>query len=260
MNILAIGDVVGNPGRRAIAETFSQIREQYSVDFFIANCENAAAGSGITPKIADEIFSMGVDVITMGDHVWDQKDVFDYIQKHERILRPANYPREAPGKGSVIAVSRDGHKVGVINAVGQVFMKPVDSPFAAVKEEVARIAKETPVIIVDIHAEATSEKIALGWYLDGQVSAVLGTHTHVQTADERIFPKGMAYITDLGMTGPYRSVLGREIEPVLRRFTTQLPSRFGVAEEDVKLMGVLIEVDHLTGKAGKISRISIDIP
>jgi len=259
MNILIIGDVVGNPGRQAIAEIYPGLKEKYQVDFFIANCENAAHGAGITPKIADEIFSLGVDVITMGDHVWDQKDIYDYIRKNERILRPVNFPREAPGRGSVIGVSKNGYKVAVINAVGQVFMKPVDSPFVPVKEEVARLAKETPVIIVDMHAEATSEKIAMAWYLDGQVSAVVGTHTHVQTADEQIFPQGMAYITDLGMTGPYRSVLGREIEPVLKRFTTQLPAKYTIASEDVKLMGVLLDVDNLTGKAKTIERISVGL-
>jgi hypothetical protein len=259
MNILVIGDVVGNPGRQAIAEIYPELRDRHQVDFFIANCENAAHGAGITPKIADEIFRLGVDVITMGDHVWDQKDVYDYIQKNEKILRPVNLPKESPGRGSVIGVSKNGYKVGVINAVGQVFMRPVDSPFNPVKEEVARVARETPIIIVDIHAEATSEKIAMGWYLDGLVSAVLGTHTHVQTADEQIFPKGMAYITDLGMTGPYRSVLGREIEPVLKRFTTQLPAKYTIATEDVKLMGVLLDIDNLTGKAKKITRISVDL-
>lgn len=259
MNILIIGDVVGKPGREAIAGIYPKLKEELAVDFFIANCENAAGGNGINPKIADEIFSMGVDVITMGDHVWDQKDIYGYIQANERIIRPANFPREAPGRGGVMAVSKNGYKVGVINVLGRIFMKPMDSPFVALKEEIARILKETPIIVVDVHAEATSEKIALAWYVDGQVSAVVGTHTHVQTADEQIFPKGTAYITDLGMTGPYRSILGREVEPILKRFLTQLPTKFDVATEDIRLLGALIEVDNMTGKAKKISRISVEL-
>ena len=259
MNILIIGDIVGRPGRQAVEALYPRIKEEYGIDFFIANGENAAAGSGITAKIADELFSLGVDVLTMGDHVWDQKEIYNYMQGHENLLRPLNYPRNVPGKGSVITASKNGYKVGVVNVVGQVFMKSIDSPFNVIKEEIACLSKETPIIIVDVHAEATSEKNAMAWYIDGTVSALVGTHTHIQTADEQILPKGMAFITDLGMTGPYRSVLGRDIESVLKRFTTQMPVRFGVASEDVKLCGVVVTVDELSGKATNIERIAISM-
>ncbi|MFC2149367.1 TIGR00282 family metallophosphoesterase [Candidatus Auribacterota bacterium] len=260
MNILVVGDIVGKPGRRAVEELYPKLKKAHAIDLFIANCENAAHGSGITSKIADEIFAMGVDVITMGDHMWDQKDIYDYVQKSDRILRPANYPKGVPGKGSVIAEAANGSKVAVINLVGRIFMNPAESPFTALNDLLDSLKRDTPVIIVDMHAEATSEKIALGWYADGRASAVLGTHTHVQTSDERVLPNGTAYISDLGMTGPHRSVLGREIEPVLKRFTTLMPSKLGVATEDVKLSGVVIDIDEMSGRAKGIKRICVDLP
>jgi len=255
MKILFIGDVVGEPGRRAIAELVPKLKKRESVDFVIANGENAAGGSGITPSLCDELYESGVDVITTGDHVWKRKELLDRIASDSRILRPANYPRGAPGSGSTVVESASGVSVGVVNLVGRVFMQAVECPFRIVKEELVRLENKARVIVVDVHAEATSEKIALGWYLDGKVSAIVGTHTHVQTADEKILPGGTAFIADAGMTGPFDSVIGRTKEAVLTRFITQMPMKFDIAEGDIQLHGVIIDIDEKTGRAESIKRV-----
>lgn len=255
MKILFIGDIVGNPGRDAIKRLLPKIKQREGIDFTVANSENAAGGAGITPEIAKDLLDMGLDVLTNGDHIWDRKEILEAIDKEQRILRPLNYPEGAPGYGSIVLHSRTGVKVGVINLVGRVFMQAVECPFKAAIKEIDKLKKETPVILVDMHAEATSEKLALCFYLDGLVSAVCGTHTHIQTADERIFPKGTAYITDLGMTGPFDSVLGRKPEQIIRRFITGLPTRFEMASSNIQLQGVIIDCDEKTGKARLIKRI-----
>jgi len=255
MRVLAIGDVVGSPGRNAVVELVPKLIKEEGVDFVIANAENAAGGSGVTPKVADELLGCGVDVLTTGDHVWKRKEIEEVIVREPRLLRPANYPGSPPGEGSVIVKSRAGIAVGVICLVGRVFMQSLECPFRSAKEHIEKLRKETPIIAVDIHAEATSEKIALTWYVDGSASFVFGTHTHVQTADERIFPKGTAFITDLGMCGPYDSVLGRRVEDVVQRFLTQRPVRFEMASENVWLCGAIAEIDEKTGRATSIKRI-----
>lgn len=255
MRILAIGDIVGSPGRNAVKTLVPKIKKEEGVDFVVANAENAAGGSGITPDIAEEIFGYGVDVITSGDHIWKKKEIYDILDKESRILRPANYPDGVPGMGSTVIKSKTGVSVGVINLIGRVFMDAVDCPFKAAKKEIERIKKETNIIIIDMHAEATSEKIALVWYLDGIASFVFGTHTHIQTADERIYPKATAYITDLGMTGPYDSVIGRQPEQIIERFILQIPTKFLMAENNIQLHGAIADIDEKTGRATAIKRI-----
>jgi 2',3'-cyclic-nucleotide 2'-phosphodiesterase len=256
VKILFIGDIVGEPGRKVVKALVPKLREQHALDFVIANGENSAGGSGITPKTAEEIFSAGVDVITSGDHLWDQKEVMALLSDEKRFLRPLNYPAGVPGRGSGVFESK-GKLVGVMNFQGRTFMQPpVENPFLLAMDEVKKLRERTRVIFVDFHAEATSEKIAFARMLDGQVSAVAGTHTHVQTADEQIFPGGTAYLSDAGFTGPHESVLGREIEPVIRRFLTSMPQRFEVAKGRVLLQGVWIELDESSGKALKLGRIS----
>ncbi len=255
MKILFIGDVVGSPGREAVVKLLPGLVNEFGLDFVIVNAENAAGGSGITPRVAEELFSCGVDVLTSGDHIWKKKDVFEIINSDERILRPANFPAGAPGRGWAVYKTKAGKKVGVVNVNGRVFMEALECPFRTSMQAVESLAEQTKVIIVDIHAEATSEKVALGWYLDGKASAVLGTHTHIQTADERILPQGLAYLTDVGMTGPYDSVIGRRVEDVLERFLTAIPVRFEVAQENVQLAGAVVDIDEETGKARSIIRI-----
>ncbi len=255
MKVLIIGDIVGSPGRNAVKEFIANSDALHKFELIIANGENAAGGSGVTASIVNELLSSGIDVITTGDHVWKRREVVDIIDIEPRLLRPANYPAGAPGKGSIITSSRNGTKIGVLNLQGRVFMAPLDCPFKAARKEVERIKKITNMIIVDIHAEATSEKIAMGWYLDGLVSAVVGTHTHVQTADQRVLPKGTAYISDIGMTGPIDSVLGRRREDVLQRFVSCIPVRFEVASENLQVQGVVVDVDSKTGQASSIERI-----
>lgn len=255
MRILFIGDIVGSPGRNAVVKTVPDIKKQERLDFVIANAENAAGGSGITPQVAGELFSCGVDVLTSGDHIWKKRDIFEFIKEEKRILRPLNFPPGAPGSGKEVFNSPSGAKVGVINVQGRVFMEALECPFRTVAEAVNELRVETKVIIVDIHAEATSEKIALGWYLDGRVSAVLGTHTHVQTADEKILPHGTAYITDAGMTGPFDSVIGRRVEDVLERFTSCVPVRFEVASDNIQLHGAIVEINEDSGRAVSITRL-----
>ena len=256
MKLLFIGDIVGEPGRRAVRETVPRLRRERAIDVVIANGENSAGGSGITVNTANEIFSAGIDVITSGDHLWDQKEVVMLLENEKRFLRPLNYPPGIAGQGSTIFQSATGAVVAVVNVQGRTFMPPLENPFSAVAAEVERLRQMTKIIFVDMHAEATSEKIAIARMLDGQVSAVVGTHTHVQTADEQIFPGGTAYLSDAGFTGPHESVLGREIEPIIQRFLTNTPQRFGVASENVLLQGALIEINEVNGRAIRIERVS----
>ena len=255
MKILFIGDIVGSPGRKAVNKLLPGLKEEYSLDFVIANAENASGGSGIVPKVAEELFNSGVDVITSGDHIWKKSEIYELLGREKRILRPVNFPASSPGKGSGIFKTKKGEKIGVINVNGRVFMEALDCPFKTTLGAQKELVGETKMIIVDIHAEATSEKVALGWYLDGKVSAVLGTHTHIQTADERILPQGTAYLTDAGMCGPYDSVIGRKVENVLERFITGLPVRFEVAEGNIQLCGAVLDIDERTGKARSIERV-----
>lgn len=257
MKILIVGDIYGEPGRKAVERFVGPMKKGGEVDFVIANAENTADGSGITEKIAKELFQNGCDVLTCGDHVFDRKkEIEEYIKKDSRLLRPANYPKGVAGSGSCV-VECKGTKIGVIHVAGQVFMRyHFSSPFFSADEEIEKVAKEgAKIIVVDMHAEATSEKIAISWYLDGRVSAVVGTHTHVQTADERVTEKGTACITDLGMTGPYDSVIGAEKQPIIERFLTQVNVRKSVAQNDVRLSGAIVTVDERTGRAVSIERV-----
>jgi metallophosphoesterase (TIGR00282 family) len=256
MNILFIGDIVGRPGRDLVQKGLRGLVEHFDIDLTIANAENSAAGFGITRDIGETLLEWGVDVMTSGNHIWDKKEVLEYIGAEPRLLRPANYPAGVPGRGSYVAQTRDGRAVGVINVMGRVFMTPIDDPFAVVLREIEAIRHRTRVIFVDMHAEATSEKIAMGWHLDGKVTAVVGTHTHVQTADERVLPNGTAYMTDVGMTGPHDSIIGMEREPSLARFLNGMPSRFEPASANPRLNGVVVQADDKTGRATKITRIS----
>ncbi|MBT5926442.1 MAG: TIGR00282 family metallophosphoesterase [Verrucomicrobia bacterium] len=256
MKILFIGDVVGRPGRRAVRECVPKLLERHGISMVVANGENSAGGAGITPSTAREIYDAGVDVITTGDHLWDQREVIGLLQKEPHFVRPLNYPEGTPGNGWVVWQKEGLPKVAVVNLQGRTFMADLENPFLAVDAAIEGIRKETPIVIVDFHAEATSEKIAMGRFLDGRVSLLVGTHTHVPTADEQIFPGGTAFLCDAGFTGPQASVLGREIEPVIRRFLTSQPQRFGVAQKDVMLRGVLVDIDEATGKAISIQRIA----
>ena len=256
MKVLIIGDVMGKPGRDAMKEFLDKKKNDY--DFVIVNGENAAAGFGITPKIADEFFELGVDVITSGNHIWDKKELYSYLNENKNILRPLNYPKGVPGFGYTIKENGKGDKIAVINIQGRVFMPEVDSPFQRIEEAIEEIKKETKNIIVDFHAEATSEKLAMGWYLDGRVIALYGTHTHVQTADERILEKGTGFINDVGMTGSHDSIIGMTIETVLPKFLTSLPSRFEVATGNVKVNGIELHIDK-EGSCKEINRINVSI-
>ena len=260
VKILFIGDIVGEPGRRAVKTLVPILRERHHIDAVVANGENSAGGSGITPKTAEEIFSAGVDAITTGDHLWDQKEVTTLLEREPRFLRPLNYPRDTIGQGSQVFHPPGSPAFAVVNIQGRTFMADLDNPFAVIQPEVNRLRNKTNIILVDVHAEATSEKIALARLLDGRVSAVVGTHTHVQTADEQIFPGGTAFLCDAGFTGPHESVLGREIEPVIRRFLTHTPQRFEVARERILLQGALIDIHDDTGQARSIQRISEPLP
>lgn len=255
MNILFVGDVVGRPGRTALKSALAELREDCNVDFVVANGENAAGGFGITQKIADELFSMGVDVLTSGNHIFSKKEVLELFKKEDRLLRPANYPEGTPGRGSGVYETRRGQKVGVLNLLGRVFMDPMDCPFRAAEKEIAKLKNETPVILVDFHAEATAEKQAMGWFLDGKVSAVIGTHTHVPTADERVLPGGTGYITDAGMTGAYRSCIGLEVSHAVERFLTSRTTPFVVASGDEAVSAVCADVDETAGSCRKIKRL-----
>jgi 2',3'-cyclic-nucleotide 2'-phosphodiesterase len=259
LRILFIGDIVGRPGRELMRRGLAALVDLHQADFVVANVENAAAGFGITREIGDQLLESGVDVMTSGNHIWDRKEAIDYIGAEPRLLRPANYPAGVPGRGSYLARTSDGRSVGVVNVMGRVFMLNIDDPFAVVSREIESLRERARIIIVDFHAEATSEKIAMGWYLDGKVSAVLGTHTHVQTADERVLPKGTAYVTDVGMTGPHDSIIGVEIEPALGRFLTAMPARFETATANPRLHAVVVEADDRTGLATDIERLSYSL-
>lgn len=257
MKVLFIGDIMGEPGRRVIARHLPRVVAEQGVDVVIGNGENAAAGFGITNDLAQELFGLGLAAITLGNHAWDKKETVDYIKREPRLLRPANYPEGTPGKGSVVLETSGGEKVGIVQVMGRVFMPALDCPFQAARREVGRIKEKTAAIIVDMHAEATSEKVAMGHFLDGQVSAVVGTHSHVQTADERILPNGTAYLTDIGMTGPVDGVIGMKKELVIEKFLTGMPRRFEVAPGPAVFCAVLVEVDARLGKAVGIQRLRI---
>lgn len=258
LRLLFLGDVVGDPGRRAVAALLPDWKQELQADFIIINGENAAGGRGITPKIAIGLMRAGAAVITTGDHIWDQKEILPFLAEEPRLLRPLNYPPGAPGQGSIVLETKKG-KIGVINLQGRTFMRDqLENPFTVASDCVERLRQETPILFVDFHAEATSEKVAMGWHLDGKVSAVVGTHTHVPTADERILPQGTAFQSDAGMCGPLDSIIGSQIEPVLERFHTQLPARFGVGRGVVRLNGVLVTIDPASGRALLIERVRRD--
>lgn len=257
LKILCVGDVVGGVGRRVLREGLETLIPRHGIDFVIVNAENVAGGSGITPTIFEKIINYGTDVVTLGDHVFRRREIIPTLETSHKIVRPANLPTVAPGKGLVVCETRNNHRVAVVSLLGRVFMKsPADCPFAAVNRLLATLPDTVKIVVVDLHAEATSEKVAMGWHLDGKVTAVIGTHTHIPTADERVLPGGTAYITDMGMTGPYDSVLGRCKESVLRAMTTGVPAPFDVATGDARLCGVIITVDSTTGKALAIERVT----
>ncbi len=256
-NILFIGDIVGRPGRQAISRELHRLVDRYAVDLVIANGENASGGFGITPETARELFASGIHFITTGNHVWDKKESYEYLGREQRIIRPANYPDGAPGRGASLVDTPGGLKIGVLNLEGRIFMDNLECPFKTADREIALLSTQTNIIIVDFHAEATSEKSALGWYLDGRVTAVIGTHTHVQTADERLLSDGTAYITDAGMTGSFDSVIGVRKDEPIRKFITQLPMKFEVAKKDIRINGVLLRINETTGKAIAIERINL---
>jgi len=259
IRLLFIGDIVGKPGRDLVRQGLQSIVEYHQIDLVIANIENAAGGFGITREIGEHLLDLGLDVMTSGNHIWDKREALDYIGIEPRLLRPANYPAGAPGNGSFLARTRDGRSVGVINVMGRVFMTSLDDPFAVVLAEIEKLRERTRVIFVDFHAEATSEKLAMGWHLDGKVTAVVGTHTHVQTADERILPKGTAYLTDAGMTGPHDSIIGVEVAPALARFLSALPQKFETATANPRLNAVIVEADDQSGRATEIERLNYSL-
>jgi metallophosphoesterase (TIGR00282 family) len=255
LRVLFLGDIVGEPGRSAVISRVPELKEEHALDFIVVNGENAAGGRGITGKITIELLRAGISVVTTGDHIWDQKDVFAFLSLEPRLLRPINYPQGAPGNGSIVLDTGKG-KIGVISVQCRTFMQPIlENPFRALDEVVRQVRTETPNIIVDVHGETTSEKIAIGRFLDGRVSAVLGTHTHVQTADEQIFPGGTAFLCDAGMCGPTESILGRAIQPIVNRFASNLPASFPVAGGEVRLRGAMIDIDESSGRALRIVRV-----
>jgi len=259
MRILFIGDIVGSPGRRIVTERLADIAAQQKLDLVIANCENAASGFGITPRLVEELLAAGVEVLSSGNHIWDRKEILDYFPHQPRLLRPANYPEGAPGRGLYINTAKNGTRNAVLNLQGRVFMPSIDCPFRTADRELKLIPADVKVVVVDMHAETTSEKLAMGWYLDGRVSAVVGTHTHVVTADEQLLPGGTAYITDVGMTGPHESVIGMEKTTILQKFLDGLPARFEVASGNVQMNTVLIDVDEASGRARSIERLRFRI-
>jgi 2',3'-cyclic-nucleotide 2'-phosphodiesterase len=254
--ILFVGDIVGRPGRELIRHGLRGIVEHHQIDAVIANAENAAAGFGITREIGDQLLEWGIDVMTSGNHIWDKKEALDYIGVEPRLLRPANFPAGAPGRGSYLLRTRENVSIGIVNVMGRVFMVSIDDPFAVVLREIEALRERARIIFVDFHAEATSEKIAMGWHLDGRATAVVGTHTHVQTADERLLPKGTAYLTDVGMTGPHDSIIGVEVSAALGRFLTAMPQKFETATGNPRLNAVIIDADEATGLATGIERLS----
>ena len=258
VKLLFIGDIIGKPGRQAVSRELHRLVDRYMVDLVIANGENAAGGFGITEETANDLYKCGIDVLTSGNHIWDKKESVAFVNREEKLLRPANYPEGAPGRGSGLFTTAGGARVAVLNLEGRVFMNNLDCPFRTADREIGRLQAETPIILVDFHAEATSEKTSLGWYLDGRVSALIGTHTHIQTADERILPGGTAYLTDAGMTGSIDSVIGVRKEEAITKFLSQLPKKFEVAKNNLRLNAVVISVDEGSGKAVSVERINID--
>ena len=256
MNIIFIGDIFGRPGREILADHLADMIRQHQLDLVVVNGENAAAGFGITPKLAEEIFALGVDVITTGNHIWDRREIMEYLPTQPRLLRPANYT-SGPGQGQFMGTTKSGIEYAVINLQGRVFMTAHNCPFQAADQWIASLPASCKIRLVDIHAEATSEKQALGWHLDGRATLVVGTHTHIPTADEQVLPQGTAYITDVGMTGPYDSVIGVRKEQIIHRFLTQMPARFEAAEGDARLCAVLVEADPATGSALSIKRLML---
>lgn len=260
MNILCIGDIVGKPGREALEKCLPELKKKYKIDFVIANAENAAGGSGLTSKLAKQFIKDGCDVLTLGDHVWDQKELEDFLEETTQVIRPANFPEGAPGRGWCIQQTKKGHSIGVINLLGRTFMRyQVECPFKQLKSIVQEVKKQTPIIVVDFHAEATSEKVALGHFIDGEVSVVYGTHTHIQTADDTILDKGTAYITDIGMSGPYDSVIGQTKENIIQKFLTSRPIKFQVAQHKIKLCGIVVSVNESNGKTKSIEKIQVPV-
>jgi metallophosphoesterase (TIGR00282 family) len=257
MRVLMIGDVYGRPGRRLLQEQLPRLVAARRIDFVVANVENAADGFGITPELAEQMKSAGVDCLTSGNHIWDKPEIADYLRREPRLLRPHNYPDAAPGTGVFVGEAAGGTPVAVVNLMGRLFMPPCDDPFRSAERALEAIGSRARVILVDMHAEATSEKQAIAVFLDGRVAAVCGTHTHVQTADERLLPEGTAYLSDLGMTGPYDSVIGIDKDLAVRRFTSGMPVRFTVARRDARLCGALVEVDEATGRARSIERLQL---
>jgi 2',3'-cyclic-nucleotide 2'-phosphodiesterase len=258
MKILFIGDIVGAPGRRAVEELLSRVVDRCLIDLVVANGENASGGIGITPQVADQLLSQGIDLLTSGNHIWKHKEILPYLEETDRLLRPANYPPESPGRGFAIVETAAGERAAVVNLEGRVFMNPLECPFRTVEQILAGLPKEVKVILVDMHAEATSEKQAMGWFLDGRVSAVVGTHTHVQTADERVLPGGTGYISDVGMTGPVDSVIGMKKEIILERFWSQRPQPFKVAAQNIQLQGVLLTIDR-EGRCQEVTRLILPL-
>ena len=258
MQILFIGDIVGAPGRRAVEELLARVVDHHFIDLVIANGENAAGGIGITPQVAEQLLSQGIDILTSGNHIWKHKEIIPYLEESDRLIRPANYPPDTPGRPYSILETAGGEKAAIFNLEGRVFMNALECPFRTADQVLASLPPAVKIIIVDMHAEATSEKLALGWYLDGRVSAVLGTHTHVQTADERVLPGGTGYITDVGMTGPVNSVIGMKTEIILERFLTQRPQPFKVASQNIQLQGVVLKLDP-QGRCQEISRLQVPL-
>ncbi len=259
MRILFVGDVFGKPGRRILKEKLPGLIYEHRIDFCVANVENAAGGFGLTPQIVEELLAMDIDLLTTGNHVWDKRVIMPYLDQQPRLLRPRNYPDSTPGNGSFVGSSRCGVTVGVLSLQGRVYMPAIDCPFRVGDSAITELKKRARIILVDFHAEATSEKQAFAWYVDGRVSAVVGTHTHVQTADERILPRGTAYITDLGMTGPYDSVIGSIPDFALERFMRQIPVRLEPASGNPRLCGAVIDIDEATGLSRSIARVNVGV-
>ncbi len=260
MKVLFIGDIVGDSGRKALKQGLLKLIDRLKLDLVIANAENAAGGFGITKAIGEEIFSLGVDVLTSGNHIWDKKEAVSYIADENRLLRPANYPEDVPGQGSIVVNTPAGEKIAILNISGRVFMGPAENPFKVAKKEIAKLKEITNNIIVDFHAEATSEKSAFGWFLDGEVTAVIGTHTHVQTADETILPNGTAFISDAGMTGPLNSVIGIKKDLIIKKFLTYMPARFETAKGPSIIAAVVIDIDAKSGLSTNIQRLQVKFP
>jgi metallophosphoesterase (TIGR00282 family) len=257
MNVLFIGDIMGEPGRRVILKHLSKVIQEHQIDLVVGNGENAAGGFGITQDVAEDLFDLGLSVITLGNHAWDKREALEYLQKEQRVIRPANYPDGVPGKGTCVVETVHGERLGILQLMGRVFMPMVDCPFRVAERELAQLTTQTHCILVDMHAETTSEKMAMGYFLDGKVSAVLGTHTHVQTADEQILPQGTGYLTDVGMTGPVQSVIGMKPNLVIQKFLTQLPRRFEVATGPSVLSAAVLNLNHATGKTTHITRLRV---